>query len=115
MKRTVKYCSALQIMPGLKCLDDSRRVYEKMQQAGFMWDSQTEEWVDTSNLHADPPTDLLRVRVWADSRLVEQLADVVALELGKYFVLDERSVVYPCRPPKQSESRVYLTFRQKNK
>lgn len=64
----------------------------------------------TSSLPADPPSNLIRVRLWADASHVEQLADTVTqmLETSGYRVLERSN--YPCRPPKQLEARVYLTI-----
>ncbi len=60
---------------------------------------------------ADPPTELIRLRVWADARFVEQVADECVFAVAaKGLRLVEKSDPYNCRPPKQLEARVYLSF-----
>ena len=49
--------------------------------------------------------------MWAKAELVEELAQHLveqSVEIGLRLV--EKSKPYPCRPPNQLESRIYLTF-----
>jgi hypothetical protein len=51
------------------------------------------------------------VRVWADKNKVENAADLFIENVESMGLkLLERSNSYPCRPPNQLESRIYLTF-----
>jgi len=53
----------------------------------------------------------IKIRVIADSRVVEDIANKLiddAANLEMRFI--EKSKTYPCRPPNQNESRIYLTF-----
>ena len=50
------------------------------------------------------------IRVWADASQVEAQADEVIKGLRGKFRLIGRNGPYPCRPPQQRESRVYLEF-----
>ena len=59
----------------------------------------------------DEPTELIKLRLWADGENVEALANNfsnVVTSLG--YKLLERSKPYPCRPPQQRESRIYMSF-----
>lgn len=112
-KMTKKYKAAAHkaIAIGRDIPPGQDELYELLEAQGYAWDSETGEWVSLASQPADPPTKLVRVRVWADSSVVEQMAAYVAKSLANYeLVLEERSAPYPCRPPKQLESRVYLTF-----
>jgi hypothetical protein len=54
---------------------------------------------------------MIRIRVWAATEKVADAADAVAEAMPQYGLrLIERSEPYICRPPKQAESRIYLTF-----
>lgn len=54
----------------------------------------------------------VKIRLMADGATAESLAERVAALLTEHARLDlvEVSRPYPCRPPRQEESRVYLTF-----
>lgn len=87
-------------------------LYSALQHAGYFWDSAGKKWVYHAPTGAADPTPLIMVRVWADAEIVEEAADEVTERLVN-FTLVERSTPYPCRPPKQLESRVYLKFMPK--
>lgn len=89
-------------------------LYELLQQNGYFWDSGSKQWDYHDPAQADPPTPLVMVRVWADLDHVEGYAQQVIAECSKKIgPLVEQSRVYPCRPPKQQEGRVYLKFMPK--
>jgi hypothetical protein len=52
----------------------------------------------------------LKVRMMGDSAQVEADAEELIAALTSEFELVEQSKPYPCRPPDQDQSRVYLTF-----
>lgn len=110
-KMTAKYSAALYEARRLDIdfTGSQEDVYNRLQQAGLMWDSEQKLWIEMANEPADPATLLVAVRVWADAEVVEEAADVVADGFERAgFSLVERSNPYPCRPPKQLEARVYL-------
>ncbi len=118
-RMTAKYRGALYIAnrEGILAGDTQPELYEILQKAGFFWNSQAKEWEEFDPADADPPTKLIRIRVWADIDVVEDYADdlVSLIDNKKHFQLVERSKVCPCRPPKQLEGRVYLSFMPKSK
>ena len=94
----------------------------------YFWDSEEGEWIEGEAAH--PPTKLIKIRVWADSKTIKRDCDLIIHSLASNgFVLEEGSQPYICRPPslgarslgrykrpgshrKQLESRIYLTFRR---
>ncbi|MGK7892944.1 MAG: hypothetical protein AB4372_04700 [Xenococcus sp. (in: cyanobacteria)] len=112
MKRTRKYVAAektaLEIV--LELNDD---IYQNLQENNYFWDSEEGEWIEGEAAH--PPTKLIKIRVWADSKTIKQDCDLIIHSLASNgFVLEEGSQPYICRPPKQLESRIYLTFSREN-
>jgi hypothetical protein len=111
-KQTMKYSSACQKASELSIplTDQQEQLYQSLAASGYYWNAKEKSW-EYLDQEADAPTELIRVRVWADARFVEQAADdFVAAISGKGMRLLERSEVYNCRPPKQLEARVYLSF-----
>jgi hypothetical protein len=115
-KMTAKYSGAIRCahnhnLPA-STTKNQEELYQLLQSNGFFWDSQAKQWEEFDIEDADEPTLLIMVRVWADAEIVEEAADDIVRELKhKYrWQLVEKSTPYPCRPPKQRESRVYLKF-----
>lgn len=116
-KKTAKYVSACTtatqkaglMASDIRKMSNQDELYATLNKAGFHWDSGSKEWQFHAPEAADDPTPLVMIRVWADAEIVEEAADEV-IEHLKRFRLVERSRPYPCRPPKQFESRVYLKF-----
>ena len=56
----------------------------------------------------------MKIRLWASNETIEEYAELISQLLGEngYTVVD-KSEPYPCRPPKQNESRVYLSVIEK--
>jgi hypothetical protein len=52
----------------------------------------------------------LKVRLMGDATKIEQAANELISAVSDGFQLVERSQVYPCRPPQDNQSRIYLTF-----
>ena len=112
-KMTAKYSGAIAVARSKKIPagDDQEELYMALGKAGFMWDSKLQTWYDISSEPADQPSDVLRVHVWAKTEDVESQARLIVRTLtsGGYRLV-EQSQPYVCRPPKQLESRIYLTF-----
>jgi hypothetical protein len=111
-KQTVKYSSACRIATELNIplAEHQEQLYQSLNTSGYYWNSKEKVW-EKLDAEADAPTELIRLRVWADARFVEQVADECVFAVaGKGMQLVERSEVYNCRPPKQLEARVYLSF-----
>lgn len=90
---------------------DQEWLYRMLAEQNYQWDSDAGAWNHLPSLPADAPSLLIRVRVWANGEIVGLMADgVVESMLAAGLRLVERSQSYPCRPPQQRESRVYLTF-----
>lgn len=113
-KMTKKYSSAVQVAGHLLDLlpgDNQEELYRALNEKGYFWNSETGKWEFTAAMAADEPTKFIRVRVWAETFTVLDAANQVAQAMqSKGYELQERSDAYVCRPPKQKESRVYLTF-----
>jgi hypothetical protein len=112
-KMTKKYSAAINValkknIPPTPKQDD---MYAALEAVGIIWDSSQGAWNDTSNVPAEPASEVLRVRVWAKTEDVEtQAGQVMQALISSGYVFLERSRPYVCRPPKQLESRVYLSF-----
>lgn len=112
-KMTVKYRTALVALEceRLSTSGDQETIYNRLMQAGYYWDSKQGVWIQTASEPGDPASPIIRIRVWADAYKVEAVASqVCAAMTGKGYRLLEQSIAYPCRPPKQAESRIYLSF-----
>jgi hypothetical protein len=112
-KRTRKYVAALDTAAGLSVTstEDAETLYQLLNQKNFFWDATEGRWVPGSA--PQPATDLIRIRVWAESSKVADVANTVVRRMnGSGFSLIEKSDPYMCRPPNQLESRIYLTFRE---
>lgn len=110
-KQTAKYRAAREVGNtfGIPANVEAEALYDKLREAGYDWDSRMQVW---NKMPApNPPSRLIRLRVWADGEVVEDIADDLVRFLGAHGLqCDERSAAYPCRPPQQLESRIYLTF-----
>lgn len=112
-KRTRKYVAAIETAEGLGIVatDEAEALYQALNAKNFFWDATDGRWVPGSE--PEPATDLIRVRVWAEASKVEDVANSLVRRMnGAGYSLIEKSEPYPCRPPKQLESRIYLTFRE---
>ena len=111
-KQTVKYSSACQIAAKLNIpsTEHQEQLYQSLNTSGYYWNSKEKIW-EKLDVEAHPPTEKIKVRVTADARFVEKIADEcisAVAEKGLRFL--EKSDPYNCRPPKQLEARVYLDF-----
>lgn len=115
-RRTRKYTAAertarslgLQVDP---TEDDAAELYRQLEDQNYRWNSKTGSWEDWGSMPADEPSPLIRIRCWAPAEAVEMIADgVVESMLAAGLRLLDRSKAYPCRPPQQLESRIYLIF-----
>ncbi|MBD2199982.1 MULTISPECIES: hypothetical protein [Calothrix] len=108
MRQTQKYSKACQLLTFPHVTQDE--LYAELNRLGWFWDSNKKGWY-RDDTPAKEATKLIRLRVWAASDKVRQSAEVfieTAEDNGLRFV--EKSEPYPCRPPNQKESRIYLTF-----
>lgn len=111
-KMTAKFTGArlTALKNNIDLTDNQEELYQRLQKAGHFWDSDRKIWWYSPEESADPATPLVMIRVWADTEIVEEAADEIIKNTKDNFRLMERSPVYPCRPPKQLEGRVYLKF-----
>lgn len=112
-KMTAKYSSALAVARKLKLSTSGNQemTYHRLMDAGYFWNGKTQEWECLANEPAEVASPLLRVRVWASLETVqEQAKSIGGLMTTMGYQLVEMSPAYVCRPPKQNEGRVYLTF-----
>lgn len=111
MRQTVKYKAAVKVAKEKGLMDWATQagLYELLQSNGHMWDSKAGEWLHLPSMKADEPSKLIKMRVWADIKNLDYEVNYVVDRLGGYELV-KRSKVCPCKPPKQKEGRVYLTF-----
>jgi len=112
-RMTVKFSSALITAEQnqVRAHDyDREQLYKRLNELGWWWDSKKKEWVQFADEPADEPTPLIMVRVWASDENIARAVEAVRGALANGYVVIQESKVYPCRPPKQRESRVYLQF-----
>lgn len=112
-KQTRKYRTACELADHLNISDRTNQetLYRLLNEQNYYWDSGTQAW-QLLQQDANPPTELIHIRVLAETSRVEGAAYQVRVameEQGYQFM--EASSPYPCRPPKQAESRIYLTFK----
>ena len=108
MKQTKKYSKAYEIATLNHETQES--LYKQLNKLGFFWDSKLQKWERDDRI-ADPPTDLIRIRVWAATDKVDGAASILIESAQQYGLkFQEKTEPYKCRPPKQNESRIYLTF-----
>jgi hypothetical protein len=110
IRRTRKYIKARESAPDFSH-ETSDELYQYLIKSGYYWDADAGVWIKTSSQLNDPPSTLIKIRLWADKNQVEDVAEKVIWALsGERFQLVEKSITYPCRPPKANDARVYLTF-----
>ena len=108
MKRTKKFVAAEAIALEIGVAIDED-IYQNLQQNNYFWNSDRGQWIQGEEAH--PPTNLIKIRVWANGETIKEDCDLIIASLeSRGFVLQEGSQPYICRPPKQLESRIYLTF-----
>lgn len=108
MKKTQKYSKACQLLTFPH--DNQDQLYAELNQLGWYWQPNKKQW-ERDNTPAKEATKLIRVRVWAAKEKVQDAAELFvenAESMGLRLL--EKSNPYPCRPPNQLESRIYLTF-----
>lgn len=113
-KQTAKYSTACRKASDLNISigNHQEELYQALNSQRFYWNSKEKVWEHLDE-EANPPTELIRIRVWTDARFVEKAANDCIEALSKQGMrLVERSDVFTCRPPKQLEARVYLTFQK---
>lgn len=112
-RATRKYKAAIALAReiNLAINDDQEVLYRALNERGYQWDSQSGVWQSLPDLPADPPTDFVMIRLWCANEVIEEVVNDVIKQIQALGLrLMEQSTPYPCRPPKQLESRVYLKF-----
>jgi hypothetical protein len=108
MKKTKKYSKATELLTFPH--NNQEELYQELNRLGYYWDALDKKWIRDERL-ANPPKQGVDIRVWADKDYTEEHAEtLVQLFLKNGYRLSNRSGTYPCRPPKQNESRIYLSF-----
>ncbi|MEQ8753260.1 MAG: hypothetical protein RID09_07045 [Coleofasciculus sp. G1-WW12-02] len=118
MKRTAKFTKAEIVACSLNVdtdildqINDNEELYRLLNERKYYWNSKTKEWEELTFEGADPPTEVIRIRIWSDGRFTEDIAQEVIDSLSaKGLRCVSKSSSYPCRKPNQLESRVYLDF-----
>ncbi len=111
MRQTEKYRKAVEI---LKYPHNSHQeLYSEMNRLSYYWDAKNRKWERDDRL-ADPPMDGVKIRLWANNDEVQDYSELITqlLKAEGYTIVD-KSEPYQCRPPKQNESRIYLSIVKK--
>ncbi len=111
-KLTAKYVAATYAAKeeGLQAIAllGAEALYAELAKRQYFWTPSEGRWIVALPKDAEPASQVLRIRVWADKKIVERLANELAFKVN--WLLLEKSAVYLCRPPKHNDARVYLTF-----
>ncbi|MEH1791603.1 MULTISPECIES: hypothetical protein [unclassified Nostoc] len=108
MKNTAKYSKACQRLTFPHQTQDE--LYAELNRLGWYWQADKKEW-ERDDTPAQSATKLIKIRVWAAKEIVEDAAELFSETAESNGLrLIEKSSPYPCRPPKQLESRIYLVF-----
>jgi len=108
MKKTKKYTGATRLLTFPH--SNQEELYQELNRLGYYWDALDKKWIRDDRL-ANPPKQGVDIRVWSNKDYVEEHADIVVQLLSRQgYTLSNKSKAYPCRPPKQNESRIYLSF-----
>lgn len=95
----------------LKNIPDREQLYQTLNKHHYYWNSQSKRWEKLTFEDADPPTEVIRIRAWSDSRFTEEIAqEIIELLATRGLRCVSKSQPYPCRKPNQLESRIYLDF-----
>lgn len=110
MKQTQKYSGACNILTYPH--SNQEELYQELNRLGWWWDAKKKTWI-RDDTPAREATNLIRVRVMASNKKVAEAAQHSVEASGDTGLnLIEQSEPYPCRPPLQLESRIYLTFEE---
>lgn len=110
-RKTKKYLQALKAADGLSLGDFSIQddLYTALNASNLFWDLGDKRWVPA--MAPDPASQVIKIRVWGKATTVEDTAEMLVRRLTREgLTLLERSRPYLCRPPKQLEARIYLSF-----
>ena len=108
MKRTKKYTEACEILTFPH--STQQELYSELNRLGYYWNSKKKMWERDERL-SKPASKLIKIRVWCGSNEIENITNAIVDNLEDAGLqLLERSDSYPCRPPQQNDSRIYLTF-----
>lgn len=109
-RQTLKYKRALEIIPEFPH-QTSDELYIHLTDEGYYWDSNMQRWIYSASQQNDPPSNTIKVRVWFDKNQVQNVTDkLTELMEDEGYRLIEKSALYPCRPPKANDGRIYLIF-----
>ncbi len=108
MKRTAKYSKACARLTFPH--NTQEELYRELNRISYYWQPKSQDWV-RDYTPANAATNLVKIRVWASSDKVNQAVELLLEGLSDSGLkLVEQSEPYPCRPPQQNDSRIYLTF-----
>ena len=108
MKQTQKYSQACHILIFPHNTQDE--LYSELNRLGWYWQPKQKKW-ERDDTPAKEASNLIRIRVMASSTKISEVAQhFIEASSDMGLKLIEQSEPYPCRPPCQNESRIYLTF-----
>ncbi|MEQ9237879.1 hypothetical protein [Coleofasciculus sp. E2-BRE-01] len=95
----------------LQNIPDKEQLYQTLNKHHYCWNSQGKRWEKLTFEDADSPSEVVRIRIWTDSRYTKDIAEELISSLAaKGLRCVSKSTPYPCRKPNQLESRIYLDF-----
>lgn len=108
MKQTKKYSKACEILTINHTTQE--QLYQELNRLGWFWDSKKQQWIRDDRI-AEPASNLIKIRLWANKDKVEQLSEILQEALAPYGIkVLEKSEPYLCRPPQQNDARIYITL-----
>ncbi len=112
MKQTQKYKQATQILTFPHSTQDE--LYNELNRLGWYWNASKKKW-ERDDTPAREASKIIKIRVLAPNDKVSEVAQHLIEAFGDIeLTLLKQSVPYPCRPPSQNESRIYLSFQERN-
>ena len=111
-RTTKKYLAALEL-PVFFAIDNKGThadLYHHLNSIGWYWDVALKKW-EHREIAANSPTQQVRIRIWANSLTIDSVAQDLQWFLEESgYQISQPTREYSCSPPRQNESRVYLTF-----
>lgn len=111
MRQTQKLRYAVSLYQQLKLnrkYSSQEELYTLMNEHNYHWDSQQKKWLHGGT--PDPASTFVKIRVMTDRANVTTIVSEIKTAMSDKFICLETSDIYPCRPPKQNDARIYLTF-----
>ena len=109
MRKTQKFRYAARLYYQLKLTEkfnNQEQLYSLLISNNYYWNSQEKIW-EKGGI-PEPPSELVKIRITCDRDRLDSVVKNMSIK-GLYLL--EISDPFPCRPPRQNDIRVYLSFK----